>query len=256
MILDRVTGSIATVVSLESTTAPAPAVLFRSSVAFDAATEASEASGDDVLSLSHTATGSNLAAFATIMNADNVASTSMLYDGVSMVEQWDFGLSSKMNAGYSLAGPASGAKTVTSTLAASAADKYLVVVTMTGVDQTTPAGTAATTSHASSNTQSLTVSDAATDDLIVDALVTGWSSQATVGADQTLRHQERVTGNNGLWGQVSTQPGSAGTAMGWTTSNGNPWAYGAIAFKPVAAGGTVGRGRRLGFERNRRVLAY
>jgi hypothetical protein len=260
MILDRVAGSIATVVSLESTIAPAPAAPFRSSVAFDTATSAEETSGDGTLSLTHTASGSNRAAFAGagVLGAGSAAHSGVTYDGTSMVEIWDVAASSSQfgNAGYRLAGPNTGAVTVTSTATGlSFALQYLGVVTMTGVDQTTPVGT-----HAYATTfgsaPGVTVGSVGSDDLVVDHMFaqSGSASAPTVLTDQTGRWAQ----NDGIdvHSVGSTQPGTAGGEMSWTVPGGGVIVlHGAVAFKPAAAGGAVGRGRRLGFERNRRLFA-
>lgn len=249
--IERVSGRAETAIQVESLIAPAPQIVFRSSVAFDANTSAQESAGDGVLSLSHTASGSDRAAFAGVVwNAGTgQSSTSCTYDGVGMTEMWDLNAGSfYYGAGYRLAGPGTGALTVTSTVSDADA-QALGVITMTGVDQTTPVGTPVSTTLASGTSISVTVGSVGSDDLLCDSL----SGQPgtltpTIGADQTLRNTESGFGSIL---RDSTQPGTAANGdMSWSwAGQGNRAAIlGAVAFKPAAGGGAalVHRGLLLG----------
>lgn len=215
-------------------------------VAFDAATVVLETSGDGVVSLTHTSTGTNRAVFAGNHGAiagTAPASTSITYGGTGMTEMWDFQHDTSWGqAGYRLAGQATGAQTVTSTLAAAVDDHFLGVISMTGVDQTTPVGTPVTNSATSATSRSATVTDAAADDLIVDQLGEYWASGGapTVGADQTVRNS---SGGSGVslhdYFRQSTQPGTADDVMSWSWTGATQCSIGAVAFK--AAGGGGGR---------------
>lgn len=237
LLLERVRGTINTVVTVAATMeAPAPTVRTKNSVAFDAVSQADETAGDGVLSVSHTSSGSNRAVFAGSSNSFGAAHTSasMTYGGTGMTEMWDLDFNVFGNAGYRLAGQATGVQTVTSTLDANdVADHALGVVSMTGVDQTSPVGTPASATG-SSGTASVTVGSVGADDLVVDQVV--WNaSTPTIGADQTQRYS--VDGGGGfLITRGSTQPGTAGGVMSWTASS-SDWGIGAVAFKPAAGKG-------------------
>ena len=229
--LERLAGSITTLVELIHGTSAAPAVPFSQTVAFDTATDAQETTGDGVLSLSHTATGSDLAAFAGVeIFAGTTTSTSVTYAGTGMTEAWDFTYAtSNGNAGYRLAGPTAGAQTVTSTIGDTTPDRhFLGVISMTGVDQTTPVGTPAT-ANGTTSPATVTVGSVGADDLVVDNMKV--FATPTIGADQTESYND-IGGAQNVRG--ATQPGTAGGVMSWTFTNAT-WGTGAIAFKPSAA---------------------
>lgn len=223
------------VLGLTATASPAPWFPIHNSVAFDAATSAQELNGDGVISLTHTSTGSDRAVFAGVGGALNNTSTSMTYGAASMTEMWDFANGNNFNAGYYLAGQATGAQTVTNTGAVvnGFGDHNLGVVSFTGVDQTTPVGTAVTGSGAST-APSVTVSSVAADDMVVDQLHIDGTNTTTVGADQTQRNTQSTIWFGTEFRQ-STQPGTAGGAMTWTLTSSATWSIGAVAFKAVSA---------------------
>lgn len=227
--------------SVDAAESPAPSIPFRSSVAFDAATAAQEADGDGVLSLTHTATGSDLAAFVGCGNSGNdLGSTT--YDGNAMTELWDLdqGATNVHSAGYAKAGIASGAVTVTNTLIGGATDHHILhCMSMTGVDQSTPVGTAVTTGPGTSTTPSVDASDAVTGDLVCDFVYcgSGATPAATAGANQT---QRLTTAESPIRGASSTQAGADGGVMSQTLTGASLGSVlGAVAFKQVAAGGAV-----------------
>ena len=209
-------------------------------VAFDAVTSAIEVSGDGVLSLSHTASGSDRAAFAGSEAMEpsfaTTTTTSVTYGGSSMTEAWDlvFGADAAHSAGYSIVAPATTAQTVTATLSIiNPVTHVLGVISLTGVHQTTPVGTAAT-STGTATSGSVTVGSVGADDLVVDALIT--NDAETVGADQTGRW-DRINGF--VEGVGSTQPGTAGGVMSWSWGSSKNFALGAMAFKPAAGAASV-----------------
>lgn len=206
-------------------------------VAFDAISIVEEDSGDGVVSLTHTPVGSsNLGVFAGVGNVDGAAgtaSTSVTFAGTSMTEKWDFiANTSRASAGYAWPGGATvpgGGSTVTSTLAAATLEHVLVVVSMTGVDQTTPVGTPATASGTTSPANAA-LGSINTGDLCVDFVMA--EASPTAGGSQT----ERVNhgGNTFAFYAVSTMPGSSGGSPTWTFANSN-WEHGVIAFKASGA---------------------
>lgn len=239
-------GAISTDIEVVSTEQPAPVEVFRSSVAFDTATDVIEEAGDNVVSLTHTAGGSNTAVFAGV-SALNLATPrpgggTVTYGGTGMTNRWDVGDggNTMTNDGFSLAGPASGAQTVTSTITGTTPDQqYLGVMSLTGVDQTTPVGTGVSAAGTASPA-TVTVASVGVDDLVVDNLYTDFPI-VTADADQTVRNTEDGIGQPMRLRQ-STQPGTAGGVMSWTLSGTQPfgigWLTGAIAFEPAAAAKT------------------
>src|SRR5574343_336123 len=120
LLLERIRGTINTVITIAATTeAPAPKIRYKNSVAFDATSTFYETGGDGVVSGSHTSSGSDRAVFAgvAIMSfAANPTSTSVTYGGSGMTEKWDRVFATYYGqAGYTLAGQATGAQTVTVT---------------------------------------------------------------------------------------------------------------------------------------------
>lgn len=236
LLLERLSGRIETTLTVAATREdPAPVLpRHKNSVAFDAATSANEASGDGVLSLSHTASGTNRAAFIGAGSSGGAAqpSTSATYAGNSATEKWDVTpIGSFGNAGYVIAGDGSvptGAQTVSNTLAGSRDEHGLAVVSFTGVDSGTPTGTAVTASG-SSNAPSVTVSSPAADSMVVDFAYVN-SFNPSVGANQTERTK---TGPIGGWtyAAASTQAGSDGGVMSWSLAGTETWTVGAIEMK-------------------------
>ena len=259
--ITALSGSVMSEVEVDGDESPAPQVPFHSSVAFDAVTSAQELSGDGVLSLTHTATGADRAAFAGVgIIASNTEqnSTSVSYGGIGMTEMWDTpAVQNTGAAGYRLAAPATGAQTVTSTIQdATPFTHFLGLISMTGVDQTTPVGTPVSATG-TDTAPTVTVASVGADDLVVDNLMVGGSlGTVTIGADQTERWSQSEGPNTGE-GRGSTQLGTAGGVMSWTlgATPVDAWAIGAVAFKPVAAAAAAGFGPLFAGQRNRHVLS-
>jgi hypothetical protein len=236
-------GSIDSEIQVFGFDAPAPLDAFHSSVAFDAATQAEELSGDGVLSWSHTATGANLGVFVGVGNngATPRAQTSTTYGSTGMNLLWDtvpFGTFNG-NAGYNFPGGSTvptGSQTITNTLNGTGDEHRAGAISMTGVDQTTPAGTP-NTATGNSTTATVTVASVGANDMVVASCSGGWLG-ATPGANETERYDE--TSPAGTFTAGTTQLGSDGgvmtmtrTAAGFDTN----WGIGGVAFKPAAAGG-------------------
>lgn len=246
LILERLSGSIATSITVAAfVDAPAPILAkHHNSVAFDAATEGYESGGDGVVSVTHTAGGADRAVFigsgvASLGNAIT-GSSSATYGGAGATELWDVAVATYYgNAGYVKVAPATGAQTVTVTVGDSApTDQGVGVISMTGVHQSTPTGTAATATG-NSAAPSVTVSAPASDSLVVDNLMTAGEDRSAVGSGQT----ERISTINGFLIQYgSTQLGSSGGVMSWTLNNPIDWSLGAVEFKASAGGGGSNNG--------------
>lgn len=138
---------------------------------------------------------------------------------------------------YYLAGIPTGAQTVIASFAGTADRSALAVISMTGVDQTTPVGTPAT-STTTTNTPSVTVGSVGSEDLLCDIVHgAGFSPISTAGANQTERTQEAFLSS--VHAATSTQSGADGGVMSWTVDSDFGSLLGAVAFKPVAAGGAA-----------------
>ncbi len=213
-------------------------------VTFDAATSAIEESGDGVLSLTHTATGSNLAAFASGTGygaGSGPTSTSMTYNAVSMgTALWDLhtaSASNLFNSGYMMVNPPTGAQSVVHTTSAAPSNHFLSVITVSDVDVAgTPIGTVVTLGPQSTSPWSVTVGSIGANDLVVDSMVGNGTNSLTVGANQTQRTNRNNAGVT-VWMGGSTQAGADGGVMSWTMPTPIDGFLGAFAFKPVAAGG-------------------
>lgn len=202
-------------------------------VAFDAATDGTSGAASSI-SVTHTATGTDRAAFAgggAVDGSPDLVSSGT-YGGTGMTERWDAVFATfYTHFGLTLVAPATGAQTVTVNFAGQNGNSSLAVVTATGVDQTTPFGTAATATG-NSTTPSVNVS-AATDDLVVDNLIYVGTGTATHGAGQTERTSNTAVGSE-FGHYTTTEAGAATVTMDHTIASNN-WAIGGIAFKTAAA---------------------
>lgn len=241
VLLERLSGTINTVVTLAATTeSPAPRIRYKNSVAYDAATSAVESFGDGVLTLSHTASGADRAAFIGVaMRSATVGAGTTSYAGgggsvTSSFTAEDAGIQAAIYGFYKTA-PATTAQTVTSDITATTPDDhFLGVITMTGVDQTTPVGTAATDPVAYDVSPTVTVGSVAAGDMVVDLLINQGSP--TVGASQTARLSPAATSYPSYF-RCSTQSGTDGGVMSWSHAGNETRALGAVAFKEAAGGG-------------------
>jgi len=210
-------------------------------VTFDAATDAT-ALGVSAISLTHTATGTDRAAFVGIWAGDATSVSQVssgTYAGVSLVEKWDtiYGSPFYDNAGLTLVAPTTGAQTVTVNFAAANGASSLAVVTATGVDQTTPFGTAPATATGTSTAPTVNVT-AAIGDLVVDNLSYAGLSAVTQGTGQTERTSNLAIGSDSCH-STATEAGAATVTMSATMVASNVWAINGIAFKALGTGRLV-----------------
>lgn len=229
-------ANVSTFIRATTTESDAPVVPFRSSVAFDTASSAYEGSGDGIVSVSHTAAGSDRAAFIGVSIAHSGNSTgTVTYGGSAATSLFEDDSTQIGVSGFYFIAPPASAQTVTSDLVATAPFSHVIhVITMTGVDQTTPCGTPVVVTAGFDASPSVTVGSVGADDLVVDVMsCTLANSGVTIGASQTQRTIVDNTGNPDSQ-RTSTQPGASGGVMSWTLS-GSTWrALGAVAFKPSA----------------------
>lgn len=222
--------------SVESTEADAPQVVHHSSVAWDASTDGQEESGDGVLSVSHTAGGTNRAAFAAGGHSGGGVeqdTTSITYGGNAMTERWDVANTYIRLAASTLAGDgsiATSSQAVTHTLAGGANQHGLTVSTFTGVSSGASVGTPQTQAGGGA-APSVTATSLTTDGMIVDAIAAAHNDVPTLtaGANQTGRTDEGIS-FMGL--ASSTQSSNDGGVMSWTNTGIYGEVLGAIEFKP------------------------
>mgnify|MGYP001566525108 CR=1 FL=1 len=237
-----VRGTIASVITVEAEERVAPTISFHSSVGFDTASGIIEISGDGVVSFSHTATGSNRAAFLSMGSeaASGAPGThTFSYGGSAGTSIWT-AIGPFTSQRYSAtrvmdANLGSGAQTVTGTMvgATGITTQGMGCVTLTGVDQTTPVGTPAFHEAASGTTPSATVGTVGSDDLVVDMLF-GFDS-ASVNPSPGANQTEVVGQQSGsAFFNNSYQAGVNGGVMSWTKSLNYEFMLGAVAFKPSA----------------------
>jgi hypothetical protein len=203
-------------------------------VEFDAVTSDVETStADPVFSVVHTASGNNRAAFAVCGTTGQGTSASMTYGGVAMTEVFRVAQSGFEITGYVLANnqiPAT-AQTVESTTTDFGGRHGIIVMSLKNVNQTTPAGTAATDQGTTTGDKSVTVGSVGASDMVVDAFHAQVAGGINPEADQTEVADLDFTNSQFCGG--SWQLGTAGGDMSWTASGQDSWSLGAIAFKPV-----------------------
>lgn len=214
-----------------------------SQVTFDAATHAVDTTLGQSISTTHTASGSNRAAFVVAYAAINTFAASVVgtatYGGTSMTKIFESAPNGdNYFVAFVLAAPATGSQTVTvNFVAEDAITSSISVVTANGVNQTTPVGTAATSTAVSGTTPSCTVAGLVTNGLIVDSLhasETAAGAAVTVGANQTLRGTIGTGTNVFLYqAAASSQLSSDGGVMSWTKESNFNYHQVAVEFKPL-----------------------
>lgn len=216
-------------------------------VAFDAASSSS-CSGCTSISFSHTTSGSDryLAAFATFDLANDLdpSPTTWTYNGVALsskcTDQVDLQVREQAR---ELINPASGANTFQISFSNNSIDMVAGVVSFTGVHQTTPSGSCAS-SNGTGTAPSVNVSSA-TDEIVVDGIGhTDAADTLTAGAGQTERFD---TGGAFpiVHGGASTEVGAASVTMSWTISSSRNWAIIGWGVKPASGAAPSGPAGRI-----------
>ena len=245
--LERLRGTITTEITVAVTTeAPAPLIRHKNSVAFGAGTALNEIGGDQAISFSHTASGADRDAFIAYFTENGVSPATHnapTYAGTSATSIWNVLLGNERLTGWHVleVGVPTGVQTVagSKTGGGTVSAAGLICVTLTGVNQTTPIGTAVTTSATTGATPSVTVAGITADGLLVDAIA-GYAQTGvfSFGADQTERAADVDAELNV---KSSTQPGSiAGGVMSWSKNSNWEYLLGAVEFKAAAGGGGSG----------------
>ncbi len=201
-------------------------------VAVDAVTTGSS---DGNPTVSHTCAGSDRALYV-VCNHRFDWTPEATYNGVSLSQ-----VARKTNGNtvtvtiLRLVAPATGANNVVFSGNTGSDDLLYAIVSLTGVDQSTPEGTAVNGSGTGTG-PSLAVGSEA-DGLVIDALAVLMNAgqTITVGADQTERHN--ATNAPDLRGGVSTEPGAGSVTMSWTISGSATYSHAAVPVKPTGGGG-------------------
>lgn len=241
-------GAIAPTIRIDADIEPAPRFWeYHHSIAYDTQTSVEEEGGSDyAISTSFTASaGSNRVAIVVAStNRDTVQTThTVTFGGAGATIARAFNATdggsfqrTTMDV-WKDSEISSGAKTValsSSGGSGTGGGCSLGIISLSGVDQTTPYGGAATNGSTSGANFSATATGVGATDLVVDGWG-HWQATASVGANQTSRVNNTSTNVRVC---MSTQSGADGGAMTWTCSGGAEWAGGAAAFKE-ASGGAV-----------------
>lgn len=247
--VERLAGSIAAEVEVRAAIEPAPPLEYHSSVAYqNSSSVVEDIGGDMATSLSYDAgAGSDRAALIWASACRDSAPTSIsltFNSSTPSTSAWEVAeTNTRQKAMVVLDSEiGSGAKTVACAGSGGSGSIYgthLHIASFTGVHQTTPLGTAQTTSGATGTSISVTVASPATDSVVVDGLwaATQGGTAPTIGASQTQRQGTSANGSIEA-GRTSTQAGADGGVMSWTKGSSNwNYVYGAIELK--AAGGTA-----------------
>lgn len=228
---------------LSAVVAPADSgLVYHHSIAYENSASATELGGDGVITVSLTAnSGTNRVVCVMGGNNGNTPGSThtVTFGGASATITRPFFVTSGSCCQstsvdiFNDSEVGSGAKTasVTATGGDSAGGTTVAAVCFSGVDQTTPAGTAQT-GAGDSGAPSVTVTSVNSTDLVVDFWGI-WSGTNAAGANQTERIN--TVASNSIC--ISTQLGSDGGVMSWTHSGGSEWGGGAFALKEAAAGG-------------------
>lgn len=216
-----------------------------SQVTFDAATNAVDITTGQSISTTHTAAGSNRAAFVFVYGAvaswAHVVVGTATYGGTAMTKIFESAPSNEnYMAAFVLAAPATGAQTVTvNFVAEDTQNSTISVVTLNGVHQTVLVGTVASSfSNTTGTTPSATVTGLVANGLVVDglgAVQASGGAAVTQGASQTLRGTNAVATNGAFQynAAVSTQLSSDGGIMSWTKESNYNYCHIAVEFKPL-----------------------
>jgi hypothetical protein len=184
-----------------------------------------------------TPTGSNrlVAAVACIDQYPAVNFTGMTYGGAAMTQIANYGNVQgyfRCYAAYIIA-PSTGGGVVTVNLDGSAVTIYLAAIAYSGVDQSTPVGTAVTGNGADGHA-TLTISSNS-GDMVMDGTV-GFGGTLTKTGSGTSRDQVAGIVPDNIAAGVSTIAGASSVVQSWTFSDSYSWA--SVGFNILQAGGS------------------
>lgn len=215
----------------------------KAAVALDVNTTASTTSTQS-FSFSHTVTssGSNVALFVRLawLHSSGRTLTSIKYNGVTLTSVASQNANTVCSVAIQqLVNPATGANNVVVATAGAPTEEVVVASSYTGVDQTTPGGTAVTATD-TSTAPSVTVTGAS-GDIVIDMAAVGINLTATVGSGQT--QDVNINLNSGdIIGFGSREDGAASVVMDWSLSSSQNWAAAGVAVKAAVVNVGLGAG--------------
>jgi len=221
-------------------------------IAFDAVSSGETTSSS--VTFAHTITGSDTYLTVGVHFDDQSITATVTFNGVSM-DQLAL-VRNTVNATtylFGLVAPASGTHNIVVTLSGASFITLVTAVSFTGVDQSTPVGTAATNVGFSAP---ITVDvSSADDELVVDhAGQVSHPATPNVGAGQTARlNFDSVTAGRNFHAFSSTEPGAGTVTMSWEDLPNEGWTTATVPLKP-AADAPTGWGQLFSNSRNRLVV--
>lgn len=138
---------------------------------------------------------------------------------------------------FRLASPDQTTANVAVTFSSAPPSYQLTCNVLTGVDTSNPVGDTDQSNGAGSATSTPSVS-AATDDLVIDALMTrGTSSGFTAGTDQTALSAQQAA--DSVYQRTSSKLGASSVTMSWTWSTSNTWVHKVVVYNHASSGSSV-----------------
>lgn len=204
-------------------------------VVLDTATSTFQLGNSDI-TLSHTCTGSDLLLLVGIAHSAGDLSdvSGVTYNSVPMTR-----LSSINNSDssanirstiYYLVAPSVGANNIVVSISGPPCAMNVIGASFTGVDQSTPLGTAATSTTNNSTTPSVTVSSAS-GELVFD--IEGAHNTITTFTADNTKIKEQIQAST--CAAASTAPGAASVNMSWVLNPARWSAQVGVSIKPVSA---------------------
>lgn len=191
-----------------------------------------------VLNITHTFGGSDRYGFCNFAtNAGGVSATSVVIDPgggdeLAMAEVYRVSTAGMSGHMWGVVAPPTGTFTVRITMPGldNIAGR---VISWTGVDQSTPIGTAVT--HTDTGTSATVDVSSESGDLVIDSLGQRDATGLAAGGGQTQRWQD--TGTNDNVTACSTEPGAGTVTISWSWTNSTNFGYGAVNINAAAAAG-------------------
>lgn len=206
-------------------------------VAFDAVANSATTTLTSV-TWGHTVTGANTALMVSCISTASETVSGVTYNAVAMTNQGnglDTGDGSRVTI-FSLKAPTTGANNVIATFSSNTGTKKCTAASFTGVDQTSPFGTAVFDVYSGIDTGHSHNTTNQTNGMVWDSMsIRDSVTSLAVAAGQTQRASVTFTGQILI---SSTKPGAATTSTGYTWDNAfSHWAHGTVPMNPVASGG-------------------
>lgn len=205
-------------------------------IAFDAVGASGNGAGVTSISWSHTCTGADRLLLVGV--ASNAQVSGVTYNSVALTLAAEINTAAGglWTALWYLKGPATGANTVVVTHGSGRSEGQSV--SYTGVDQTTPIGTAGSSEDETTGTTGgSVVISSATGEVVVSVIQRDGTDGIINDASETDRYDSQV-GVASEWMFISEKAGAASVTMQWTGNGvGEQWGMVAAPFKPVAAAG-------------------